>query len=155
MKDAQIILSAQPQWTIWHGDGFALGTDEAAMSHYLPLKTMLQMGIPLAFGCDVPASLYQEPKWAFAGAGLRRTNAKVVLTPAERLTMPEILRIHTMGSAYAGFAETTTGSLEPGKFADLVVWSHDVYSLAPEDVNDLAPQMTIVNGEIVYEAGKL
>jgi len=67
----------------------------------------------------------------------------------------EVLRIHTMGSAYAGFAETTTGSLEPGKYADLVVWSHDLYSLSPADVNDLRAEMTIVNGEIVYEAQAL
>jgi predicted amidohydrolase YtcJ len=69
--------------------------------------------------------------------------------------MPEILRIYTMGSAYGGFAETTTGSPEPGKLADLVVWSHDVYSLSPEDVNDLAAEMTIAGGEVVYDAQKL
>jgi len=155
MKEGKIILSTQPQWTVWHGDGYAQGTDEATMSHYLPLRTMLQMGIPLAFGCDVPASVYQEPKWAFAGATTRRTKAGSVLTPQERLIMPEVLRIHTMGSAYAGFAETTTGSLEPGKFADLVVWSHDLYPLSPADANDLQPEMTIVNGEIVYDAQKL
>lgn len=68
--------------------------------------------------------------------------------------MPEALRIHTMGSAYAGFAETTTGSLEPGKFADLVVWSHDLYAMSPADVNDLAAEMTIINGEILYDAEK-
>jgi predicted amidohydrolase YtcJ len=155
MKDLKIILATQPQWTVWHGDGFALGTNETTMSHYLPLRTMLEMGIPLAFGCDVPASIYQEPKWAFAGATLRRTSSNVVLTPDERLIMPEVLRIHTMGSAYAGCAETTTGSLEPGKLADLVVWSHDLYSLSPADVNDVQAEMTIVNGEIVYDAQTL
>ncbi len=154
MKEANVILSTQPQWIVWHGDGFAQSTDEATMSHLLPLRTMLQMGVPLAFGCDVPASIYQEPKWAFAGATIRRTNTGTALTPQERLIMPEALRIHTMGSAYAGFAETMTGSLEPGKFADLVVWSHDLYSMSPVDANDLAAEMTIVNGEILYDAEK-
>jgi predicted amidohydrolase YtcJ len=155
MKEAQVILSTQPQWIVWHGDGYAQATDETSMSHFLPLRSMLEMGIPLAFGCDVPASIYQEPKWAFAGAALRRTSSNVVLTPDERLIMPEVLRIHTMGSAYAGCAETTTGSLESGKRADLVVWSHDLYSLSPTDVNDVQAEMTIVNGEIVYDAQTL
>ena len=155
MKEAKIIVSTQPQWIPWHGDSYQQTTNEVTMSHLLPLRTMLQMGIPLAFGCDVPASLYQEPRWAFAGATLRRTKAGIVLTTQERLIMPEALRIHTMGSAYAGFAETTTGSLEPGKFADLVVWSRDLYAMSPTETNNLAAEMTIVNGEILYDAGKL
>ena len=122
--------------------------------HLLPLKTMLEMGIPIAFGCDVPASIYQEPKWAFHGACMRRTESGAVLTPEERLITPEALRIHTMGSAYAGFAEATTGSLEPGKYADLVVWSHDLYNLTPAELGSLHAEMTFVKGEVVYDAGK-
>ncbi|UCE47186.1 MAG: amidohydrolase [Phycisphaerales bacterium] len=155
MKEAKIILSTQPQWIVWHGDSYQQTTNEEAMSHLLPLKTMLQMGIPLAFGCDVPASIYQEPKWAFLGASLRRTRTGAVLTAEECLTMQEILRIHTMGSAYAGFAKTMTGSLEPGKYADLVVWSHDVYTMAPAEIHNLEVEMTIIGGEIVYDAGRI
>jgi len=153
MKEAGIILSTQPQWITWHADGYRSATDEETMSRFLPLKTMLEMGIPLAFGCDVPASIYQEPKWAFHGACARRTTDGLELTPQERLTVPEALRIHTMGSAYAGCAETTTGSLEPGKCADLVVWSHDLYNLQSGELNALHAEMTLVNGEIVYDAG--
>jgi predicted amidohydrolase YtcJ len=152
MKEAGIILSTQPQWITWHGDAWSQMTNEKTMDRFLPLKTMLQMGVPIAFGCDVPASLYQEPRWAFHGACLRRTDSGAVLTPDERLTMPEALRIHTMGSAYAGAAETTTGSLEPGKCADLVVWSHDLYDLQPGQLSDVQPEMTIIEGEIVYDA---
>jgi predicted amidohydrolase YtcJ len=155
MKEANVVLSTQPQWIAWHGDGYQQATNDEAMNHLLPLNTMLQMGIPLAFGCDVPASIYQEPKWAFAGASLRRTRTGAVLTPEECLTMQEVLRIHTMGSAYASFSETTTGSLEPGKYADLVVWSHDIYEIPPKEINNLEVEMTIFNGEIVYDAGRI
>ncbi len=154
MKDANIILSTQPQWITWYGDGFRTATSDATMERLLPLKTMLDMGIHLAFGCDVPASPYQEPKWAFAGSVFRKTTTGTLLTQSERLTMPEALRVHTMGSAYAGFAETTTGSLEPGKFADLVIWSLDLYNLTPNQVTGLEAEMTIVGGEIVYDNGK-
>ena len=152
MKEAGIVLSTQPQWITWHGDAWSQMTNEKTMNRFLPLKTMLQTGVPIAFGCDVPASLYQEPRWAFHGACLRRTGSGVVLTPDERLMVPEALRIHTMGSAHAGFAEATTGSLEPGKYADLVVWSHDLYNLQPGDLDNLQPDMTIVDGQVVYDA---
>lgn len=154
-KNAGIILSTQPQWITWYGDGYATATDALTMSHLLPLKTMLGMGIPIAFGCDVPASSYQEPKWAFKGATLRRTTIGTPLTLAERINMPEALRIHTMGSAYAAFMEDSTGSIEPGKYADLTVWSHDLYNMNPDDSNELASLMTIVGGQILYDSGAL
>ena len=154
MKDDNIILSTQPQWIVWYGDGFREATDDATMNLLLPLKTMLEMGIHLAFGCDVPASQYQEPRMAFAGAVMRRTTAGTLLTQNERLTIQEALRIHTMGSAYAAFTDSTTGSLEPGKFADLVIWSQDLYNMGPGDLNNLEAEMTIVGGEIVYDDGK-
>ena len=120
----------------------------------MSLKTALRMGIPVAFGCDVPASIYQEPKWAFTGAVLRKSRGGP-LNQAERLTIQESLRVHTMGSAYAGFAEETTGSLEPGKFADMVVWNHDLYHLARDQILELQLEIMILDGQIVYEKAKV
>ncbi|HPG40305.1 MAG TPA: amidohydrolase family protein [bacterium] len=155
MKNANIILSTQPQWITWYGDSYVLLTDNTTMDRLLPLKTMLDMDIHLAFGCDVPASIYQEPKYAFWGATMRRSPMSGAnFTPAEKINMHEALRIHTMGSAYAGFAETTTGSLEPGKYADMVIWSHDLYNITPQESFDLAAEMTIVGGEILYDDGQ-
>ncbi|NLP08861.1 amidohydrolase family protein [bacterium] len=155
LKNSNIIISTQPQWITWYGDGYREATDDATMNQLLPFKTMLDKGIHLAFGCDVPASLYQEPKFAFKGAVLRRTASNIPITQGERLTSREALWVHTMGSAYASFSEDSTGSLEIGKYADMVVWSHDLYTMTGAETNDLAAEMTIVNGEIVFDAGKL
>ncbi|MCJ7813228.1 amidohydrolase family protein, partial [bacterium] len=76
-----------------------------------------------------------------------------VFNPLQKLTIQETLRIHTMGSAYASFSEDSTGSLEPGKYADLVIWSHDLYTMDPSESILLEAEMTIVNGEIVYDDG--
>ena len=153
MKKANIILSTSPQWMTWHGDMYQWATDDKAMEDFMPLKTALRMGIPVAFGCDVPASIYQEPKWAFAGPAMRRSKAGP-LNQAERLTIQEALRVHTMGSAYAGFAEETTGSLESGKFADMLVRNHVLYHLTRDQILELQPEMTILGGQIVYEKAK-
>lgn len=150
MKNDQVVFSTQPQWIIWHGDGYRMATTDAVMANFLPLRTALQMGIPLAFGCDVPASPWQEPKWAFAGAVLRRNKANTPLSLNERLTIHEALRVHTMGSAYAAFMEKQIGSLESGKKADLTVWSHDLYSMKPDEWINLKAVMTIVDGQVVW-----
>ena len=57
-----------------------------------------------------------------------------------------------MGSAYAAFEENIKGSVEEGKLADLVVWSHDLYSIKPQDLKDFKAEVTIVGGKIVYDA---
>lgn len=156
MKTSKIILSTQPQWVTWYGDSFQTATNAETMKCLLPLKKIIDMGIPVAFGCDVPASLFQEPKYAFIGSVLRRTSGGVTLNPDQCLTIQEALRIHTMGSAYASFSDSLTGSLEPGKFADLVVWSNDLYSyMTPAEILNLKSEMTIVNGDVQYNSGLL
>ncbi|MEW6664584.1 MAG: amidohydrolase [Thermodesulfobacteriota bacterium] len=150
IKKAGIVVSTSPQWIAWHGEMYRKATSEQSMKNLMPLKSMLRQGVPLAFGCDVPASIYQEPKYAFAGAVFRKSQ-NVQLNQEERISMQEALRCHTMGSAYAGFAESTTGSLEPGKFADMVVWNHDLYTMKGEQVRDLKPLKTIVQGEVLYD----
>jgi predicted amidohydrolase YtcJ len=122
------------------------------MKNFMPLRTMLRQGIPLAFGCDVPAAMTHEPTWALIGAVTRKTKSGYVAGEAERLSGPEALRIHTMGSAFAAFEEKRKGSIEEGKLADLVVWSHDLYTMKPIQAREVKPLMTLVGGKVVYSA---
>jgi predicted amidohydrolase YtcJ len=145
-----VVLSLQPQWISWFGEGMKKATDEETMKRFIPLKTIRQMEIHTAFGCDVPASITHDPKWAFWGAITRRAKTGYVPAPQESISMKEALRIHTMGSAYASFEEEKKGSIEEGKLGDIVVWSHDLYSINPRQLNDLKAEMTIVGGKIVY-----
>ncbi len=150
---AGIVISTSPQWISWHGEVYRAEAGDRAMRTFIPLRSILRKRIPLAFGCDVPASIYQEPKYAFLGAVTRMSRGEPQ-NPDERITIQEALRAHTMGSAYAGFAEKRTGSLEPGKLADIVVWNRDLYTVRPAELRDLEPVMTIVGGQVLYQAGK-
>ena len=99
--------------------------------------------------------MYRRPFIRNPNGLLQVRSCEDPLNQAERLTIQEALRVHTMGSAYAGFAEETTGSLEPGKFADMVVWNHDLYHLARDQILELQPEITILDGQIVYEKAKV
>ncbi|RLI34126.1 hypothetical protein DRO66_09380 [Candidatus Bathyarchaeota archaeon] len=68
----------------------------------------------------------------------------------ECLTIQQALRLCTVNSAYCMFWEDQIGSLEPGKHADLVVWSGDLCDLPSEELLNQKAEMTMVNGEIVY-----
>ncbi|MFZ5909587.1 MAG: amidohydrolase family protein [Chloroflexota bacterium] len=74
------------------------------------------------------------------------------VTGEQALTIDEAMYAHTMGGAYADFAENVKGSLEPGKFADLVVWRDNPYTVAePADLLELTVDLTMVGGKTVYE----
>jgi predicted amidohydrolase YtcJ len=151
IKDLGVVVSTQPQWISWYGDGFLSLTNEKAMEDFIPINSILEAGIPLAFGCDAPAALAHEPKWAFIGAESRKTLAGYTANPRECITPSEVLRIHTMGSAYAAFEEKEKGSIEAGKLADLVVWSRNITSPDLKEVAQTEALLTIVGGQIVYE----
>lgn len=145
-----VVISTSPQWISWFGAAMNQATDQETMARFMPLKTYEENGIHTAFGCDVPASMTHDPKWAFWGAVTRRSKSGYTSNPQECLSIRQALRTHTMGSAYAAFEEKIKGSIEQGKLADMVVWSHDFYSMAPRELNELKAEMAMVGGKIVY-----
>jgi predicted amidohydrolase YtcJ len=66
--------------------------------------------------------------------------------------MKEALRAHTMGSAYAAFEENIRGSIEPGKSADMVVWSEDLYSAPLQQLAKMRVEAAIVEGQVTYKS---
>ncbi|NWF98153.1 MAG: amidohydrolase [Nitrospirae bacterium] len=152
MKKLGIVVSTSPQWISWHSDYYYEATDDATMENMMLLSSILKNKIPLAFGCDVPASITHYPKWALYGAITRQSlNTAYTPQPSQCLNIHQALYAHTMGSAYAAFEEKIKGSIEVNKLADMVVWSHDLYSVSAEDLKNVEALMTIVDGKIVYE----
>ena len=73
------------------------------------------------------------------------------MSPEQRLTIKEALRAHTMGAAYAAHEERIKGSIEPGKLADVTVWTEDPYKLPLDRVYNTTVDLTMVGGKIVYQ----
>jgi hypothetical protein len=67
------------------------------------------------------------------------------------MTRPEAVRAFTVWNAYAARQETELGTLEPGRWADLVVCSADVYTCPEADIPAIKPVLTLVAGEIVLD----
>ena len=80
----------------------------------------------------------------------RKMTSGEVLYPEERLTRQEALQMYTIWPAYMQFNEQNRGSLERGKLADVVVIDRD-YLTCPEDqIKNIEPLMTIINGQVAY-----
>ena len=114
-------------------------------------RTLLDTGATLAFGSDWDVAP-MSPLMAIYGAVTRRTldgkhpNGWV---PEQKVTVAEAVRAYTMGSAYASFDEKLKGSIEPGKLADMVVLTDDIFTIDPVKIADTKVYMTIFDGKII------
>jgi hypothetical protein len=63
----------------------------------------------------------------------------------------DALIAHTRSNAFILFQESNLGSLQPGKYADLLVLDRDYLTVPEDDIKDLKPVMTMVGGKVVYE----
>jgi predicted amidohydrolase YtcJ len=70
--------------------------------------------------------------------------------PSERLTVTQAIRAQTIDAAWQLFADDVVGSLEVGKYADMVVLSTHPRTVPPEEITDLEVQRTFLAGQQVY-----
>jgi predicted amidohydrolase YtcJ len=71
--------------------------------------------------------------------------------PEERISLAAAIEYYTMGSAFAEFAERRKGSLTPGRLADLVVLSDELFAIPARRILDARPLLTMVGGRVVHE----
>jgi predicted amidohydrolase YtcJ len=117
-----------------------------------PFASIVRAGGALAFGSDWSVST-PDPRHQLAVAVSRRDpegSADEPFLPAERLDLGTALAAHTIGAAYACRIDATTGSIEPGKLADLVVLDRDLFALAPDEYLSARVLATILEGEVVH-----
>jgi predicted amidohydrolase YtcJ len=78
-----------------------------------------------------------------------------LINTGQQLTRLEALRLYTTENGWFSKEEDKLGSIEVGKYADLVVLSEDYLNpsrVSDEGIKRLKSMLTIVNGKIVYDA---
>ena len=71
--------------------------------------------------------------------------------PEQKLSAAEAVEAYTMGSAYAEFQEKEKGSITPGKLADMVILSDDIFSIDPKLIRNVQVESTILGGKVVWQ----
>jgi predicted amidohydrolase YtcJ len=59
-----------------------------------------------------------------------------------------------MGSAYAEFQDKDKGSITPGKLADMVLLSDDIFAIPPAKIRDVKVTRTWLGGKLIWDASK-
>ena len=123
------------------------------MHRMMVTKEWLEAGVHMAIGSDAPSTPFYNPQATLAGAMTRYSFRQTPVSPEQGLNFTEALRAHTIEGAYSGHQEQVLGSLETGKFADLVVWTHDPSQLTLKELAlTRTVDMTFVGGKAVYQA---
>ncbi|HUE83123.1 MAG TPA: amidohydrolase, partial [Pyrinomonadaceae bacterium] len=149
----QVIASMQPYHAIDDGRWAEkrIGKERAKTTY--AFRALLDAGATLAFGSDWTVAPL-DPMLGVYAAVTRRTldgkNSRGWI-PEQKISVEESVRAYTLGSAYAEFADHIKGSITPGKLADLVMLSRDIFKIDSKDIEKVKVVLTVVDGRIVYE----
>lgn len=115
-------------------------------------RTLLSKHVRIANGSDFPVES-ANPLWGFYAA-VTRANHRGQLEGGwrkdQKLTREEALRSSTIDGAYAAFEENIKGSIEVGKWADLVVLSKDIMTVPAQEILQTRVLITLVGGNTVF-----
>ncbi|WP_304113779.1 amidohydrolase [Mycolicibacterium bacteremicum] len=116
---------------------------------WMPCGSAAATGMRISLHNDPPVTP-EEPLRNISVAATRKAPSGRVLAPQERLTVEQAIRAQTLDAAYQLFADDRIGSIEVGKYADLVVLSADPRAVDPEEVAGLEIRATYLAGRQVH-----
>ena len=149
-----VIASMQPYHAIDDGRWAEkpLGHDRARCSY--AWRSFLDHGVTLAFGTDWPVAPLNPLLGLYAAVTRATLDGKnpAGWIPEEKITLHEAVEAYTMGAAFAEFQEHDKGSIAPGKLADMVILTGNIFDLKPEAIRNVKVETTIVGGKVVYAA---
>ncbi len=120
-------------------------------------QSVARTGGRLAFGSDWPV-VTLSPWYGVQNAVTRQTlegQPEGGWLPQERVSLEQAIEGYTLGAAFSGHRETTEGSLEEGKLADLIVLDRDLFKVAPSEIHKTKVLLTMVGGKVVYQSPEM
>ncbi len=149
IKKLGVVPSSSIGYMYGLGDQYAenFGPERVRWLH--PHKTMKEMGIIAGGNSDCPVTFY-SPWVQIYTAVTRKSSSGQVVGPEEAISVMDAIRVYTINGAYLSKEEDLKGSIEAGKFADMIVLKKDILTMPPEEIKDIKVSMTIVAGKTVY-----
>ena len=137
-------MIASIQFSFWASDrGWVmqrLGEDRLAYAY--AWRKLLDRGVRVTGGTDSPVETFLPL------AGIEN------IVKNSNVTVEEAIKLYTMDSAYAAWQDKYLGSLESGKFADLIVLSGDILKTPLDNISALDVDLTLLDGKVVYTSHK-
>ena len=137
-------------YAYYHGEKMKeYGPDR--VNHMFALRSFIDAGIRPTQASDYPPGPF-EPMMALQSEVTRTDMKGNVWGPQQKITLEEAIRVGTINGAYASYEENVKGSIEAGKFADLIVLGRDVFKEDSYNIINIPIERTMVDGRWVWES---
>ena len=115
-----------------------------------PFRALLEAGAALALSSDWNVAEMEPLIGIYSAITRADLQGDDAWATHQTVDLATAIRAYTMGGAYANFCEDDRGSITPGKHADLIVLSGDLFALEPLQILDARVELTMVGGSIEY-----
>ncbi|MDH7508471.1 MAG: amidohydrolase [Methanomassiliicoccales archaeon] len=151
-KEMNVIANVQPVFIMkgQHWIPRLVGPQREKYAH--PYRSMMEAGIHMCSGTDAPIET-MNPIMNIYAASVRKDAQGVPKGgwhPEQRIPVEHALKMVTIEGAYATGEEHVKGSIEVGKYADIVILSDDPLGVEPDKIKDIRVLLTMVGGEVVH-----
>ena len=120
-----------------------------------PFKMILSNGIPAGMSSDGMQIAPMNP-WIHMYYAVTGMNARgVLINGGQTISRHDALKLYTANNAWFLRQDNEIGAIEPGRLADLAVLNQDYFTVPDADLKKVRSVLTIVDGEVVHDAGAL
>lgn len=157
-KELEVVANFQPLWA--YADAYVteltipfIGEERARWMY--PIKSVLDSGATIAFGSDWSVSTANpfpqiETALTRKDADIDQHDEMESFIPEERIDLPSALAAFTINAAFVNKHEADTGSIEVGKYADLIVLDQNLFEVEPWDISKTKSLLTMFGGRVVF-----
>jgi len=156
-KQYNVVAVPQPYWFVKDDYYYNIQVpylgQKRADEEY-PMESFFKAGVTVASSSDYPVTDPPNPLIAIQ-IGITRLqpgtkDPKEILWKEERATLDQMIESFTINGAYANFLEKETGSIEKGKFADLIVLNKNLFKIRKDEISKAKVLLTLFEGEEVF-----
>jgi len=157
LKDLDITAEFSP--VVWWATEFVKAQvpqiGDERMRYWYPMKSILKNGGRISIASDGPL-MWQDTFQRLESAITRMApdGSTQPLAPHEAIDLAEGIKAMTLDSAYLMNIEKEVGSIEVGKWADMIVLSQNLFKVPVEQIDSTKVLLTVFNGKAVYDSGR-
>ena len=145
----------QPGFIYWNGDRYLRQVSPRLLPHIYPIEALDRAGVPVAFGSDAP--VIDPAPWPAIQAAISRTSLEGSQLPGVGASgespLLAALRRYTVAGACSEGTADQKGVIAAGRLADMTLVDADLDSVEPSRIKDIRTVLTIVGGQIAWDAG--
>ncbi len=154
-RELDVVANFQPLWALADKYVTELAIPRVApkiRQWIYPIGSVLRSGAVVAFGSDWSVSSANPFEQIEVAVTRTAPDGSIdgTFLPDERIMLADAIIAFTIGSAYVNHQQETTGSIEVGKLADLIVLDRNLFAIAPSELSDAQVLLTLLGGNVVH-----